>query len=181
MSDMPDPVSDIVDRCQSGDRLAQRELYDTFNAMLYRLALRMVGVNDASDLVQKIFMQVYRSIGKFNGMSKFQTWLYRLAVNECLQHRRSTSRRPAEAITHDPPARNSQSGNERVEHRELLEVALQRVDADLSSIFLLREVEQLSYSEIASVLNISEGTVASRLNRARRALRDMLVELGWEA
>lgn len=178
---MSDPVADIVDRCQSGDRLAQRELYDTFNTRLYRLAFRMVGANDASDLVQKIFLQVYRSIGKFNGTSEFQTWLYRLAVNECLQHRRSTSRRPAETITHDPPASKSQSGNERVEHRELLEVALKRVDADLSSIFLLREVEQLSYSEIASVLNISEGTVASRLNRARQTLRVKLVELGWEA
>ncbi len=178
---MSDPVSDIVKRCQSGDRIAQRELYDQFHVRLFRLAFRMVGAEDAADLVQRIFLQAYRSIGQFVGKAKFETWLYRLAVNECLQHKRSMSRRPTEAMTTDPPDDDSHSETARVEHRELLDVALSQVDADLSSIFLLREVEQLSYNEIADVLGISEGTVASRLNRARQALQAKLVELGWEA
>ena len=74
----------------------------------------------------------------------------------------------------------SPGGDERIERKELMEQALARLDPELRSIFLLREVEELSYQEIAETLDIPEGTVGSRLNRARRELRGHVVELGWE-
>jgi RNA polymerase sigma-70 factor (ECF subfamily) len=84
-----------------------------------------------------------------------------------------------DSLQHEPPA-ESPAHTDQTEQRELLEQALNRIDPDLSAIFLLREVENYTYDEIAAVLDISEGTVASRLNRARRKLREQLVELGWE-
>ncbi len=139
----------------------------------------MVGRQEADDLTQQIFLRAYRNIRQFSGRSSFETWLYRLAINECLQFRRHTKRHPCEALGHDP-ADQSVGHTLQLQHRELLELGLQRLDAELRSIFLLREVEGLAYRELAEVLEISEGTVASRLNRARLQLKEDLLELGWE-
>jgi RNA polymerase sigma-70 factor (ECF subfamily) len=138
----------------------------------------MVGRQDADDVTQQVFLQVLRKIGQFSGQSQLATWLYRVGVNECLQHLRRSGRHRIALLEHDPVYRFA-GGTQQSEHAELLERSLQRLDPDLRALFLLREVENLSYREIASALDVSEGTVASRLNRARRLLRQYLVELGW--
>ena len=176
---MNDSLEKIVAACQRGDRAAQRELYEHCNLRVFRLAVRMVGIQDASDLAQQVFLRVYRTIQQFSGRSGFETWLYRLTVNECLQSLRYAKRRPHEALDHEPAARCTRVSRE-MQAREVLELALQRLDPDLRSVFLLREVERLGYRELAETLETSEGTVASRLNRARSKLKEYLLDLGWE-
>jgi len=139
----------------------------------------MVGRQEADDVVQQVFLQVLRKIDQFSGQSRLATWLYRVAVNECLQQLRRNGRQRVNPLMHDPVDRSAGS-TQRSEHAELLDRSLQRLEPDLRAIFLLREVENLSYREIASALDVSEGTVASRLNRARRLLRQYLVELGCD-
>ena len=155
----------IVAACQRGDRSAQRELYEHCNARVFRLAVRMVGVQEASDLTQQVFLRVYHTIHQFTGRSGFETWLYRLTVNECLQFLRYAKRRSHEPLEYEPAARCPGISRE-VQAREVLELALQRLDGELRVVFLLREVEGLDYRQLAEALEISEGTVASRLNRA---------------
>lgn len=172
-------VANFVSACQQGDRRAQRALYDEFHRQVYRLATRMVGQDDADDLSQQIFLQVFQKIDQFNGHSQFSTWLYRLATNECLQHLRSRAKKSVVTLAHqslDPSSLNSPL----LDNSELLRTALDRLEPDLRSIFVLREIEELTYSELSEALQISEGTVASRLNRARMQLRQHLVDFGWE-
>ena len=170
---IPD-LSAVLDGCCRGDREMQRELYERCHQQVFRLAVRMVGRQDASDVCQLVFLKMFQSIDQFAGRSNFTTWLYRIAVNECLQHRRKRGSRPMVHLAdYEPPDRHTPA-TERVADHELLEVALGRIEPELCSLFLLREVEELSYSELADVLHLSEGTVASRLNRARDQLHTVL-------
>ncbi len=166
-----DSLAVVVAACQGGDRTAHRQLYDSCHQNVFRLAVRMVGLQDAADVTQQVFLQAFRSIGQFNGRSRFETWLYRLAVNESLQHLRRRRRWPDHLLDWDPVDDGDLTD---LDNRDALEVALSRIEPDLRAIFLLREVEELSYRDIATALEIPEGTVGSRLNRARRALRQQM-------
>jgi len=169
----------MVRAAQRGDRQAQRGLYDACGERVYRLVYRMVGPDDAFDVSQQAFLQVFRKIGQFAGRSRFETWLFRVVLNECYQLRRSRARRPALSLVID--LMDDKPGQERfTDASDLLEMALSRLDPALRSIFLLREIEHLSYEAIGETLGIPAGTVASRLNRARRELQGILIELGWE-
>lgn len=172
-------VAEIVAGCQRGDRGAQRRLYESFDRMVYRLMVRIVGVQEAADLTQQVFLHVFGTIGKYSGRGRFDRWLYRLAVNEAFQHLRRNRRRQHGSLVYEP-ADESVGGDERTARKDLVEHGLARLDPELRSIFLLREIEELSYREIAETLDIPEGTVGSRLNRARRELKEHLVNLGWE-
>lgn len=174
-----DPLAEIVRQCQSGGRSAQQELYEACHQDVYGLMVRMVGRQDAADLAQQVFMQAFRKIDQFQGHSKFQTWLYRLAVNESLQHMRKNKRKQ-QVLAHDPIDNRPSSSTRDLEAKDVLDAALDRIEPLLRSIFLLKESRGLSYREIAEATDIPEGTVGSRLNRARRQLREHLIELGWE-
>jgi len=163
----------IVAACRDGDADAQRELYEKHCRPVYRLMYRMVGAEHADDLTQQVFLRVLQKIGQFRGQSAFSTWLYRLATNEALQFLRRNARHTSRFLALEP-ADERPSDHLRLDDREMLEHALANIDPDLRAVFLLREVEQLSYYEIAMALDIAEGTVASRLNRARRMLRDLI-------
>jgi len=165
----------FVQACQNGDRVSQRQLYERHSQHVYRLMYRMVGAQHADDLTQQVFLRVLQSIDQFAGRSAFSTWLYRLATNEALQFLRRNDRRTTQRYAAEP-ADDSPSDHGRLDDREMLEHALAKLDPDLRAIFLLREVEQLSYYDLAMALDIAEGTVASRLNRARRLLRDLIAE-----
>ena len=141
--------------------------------------VRMVGSQDAADATQQVFLQVFRKIDQFAGHSKFETWLYRLAVNEALQHLRKEERWKSKPLIDEPMSRHEPE-QERTANMEVLEQALSRVGPELRAIFLLREVDGLSYREIAEAIEVPEGTVGSRLNRARRELQQQLAHLGWE-
>jgi RNA polymerase sigma-70 factor (ECF subfamily) len=178
VSDSPDePSSDlsaILDGCQRGDREMQRELYERCHRQVFRLAVRMVGRQDAADVCQLVFLKMFQSIDQYAGRANFTTWLYRIALNECLQHRRKRGRHPTVHLADYEPPDRQKPATQRLADHELLETALDRIDPELRSLFLLREVEELSYSELASVLDLPEGTIASRLNRARDQLHTIL-------
>lgn len=176
---MTDPHADIISACQSGKRAAQQQLYEMHHRRVFRLCVRLAGTQDAPDVTQQVFLKVFRTIHQFEGNSRFETWLHRVTVNECLQHTRSRSRKREVALAVDPAMEHSATGA--MESSELLQVALDRLEPDLKAVFVLREIEKLNYSEIADTLNVSAGTVASRLNRARTHMKELLTELGWEA
>ena len=173
-----DPFADTVKLCQAGDSSAQHDLYQACQHDVFGLMVRMVGRQDAADVSQQVFLQAFKKIDQFRGQSKFKTWLYRLAVNESLQHLRKHKRKH-QVLTHDPVDERS-TNMQRNEAADLLEKALEKLEPLLRSIFLLKETQGLSYREIAEATEIPEGTVGSRLNRARRQLRENLLELGWE-
>ena len=169
----------VITRCQRGDRDAQRQVYEFCHQKVHQLMVRMVGIDEAADLTQCVFLQVFRTIDQFAGHAKLETWVYRVAANEALQHLRRCRQRkptPLEWEPVDPHADRRQ----RFEQRELLNRSRQRLEPELRCIFLLREVDELSYREIAETLGIPEGTVGSRLNRARSDLRRHLRELEGE-
>lgn len=168
-----------VAECQAGDPAARQALYSLCANRVYRLMVRMVGLEHAADVTQQVFLELFQKIDRFHGLSRFETWLYRLAVNEAYRYLRRERRWKHEALCCEPLDRRSCAERDR-ESKQMLDEALSRVDAESRSIFLLRECEGLSYREIAQVLEIPEGTVASRLNRARRELRGELCGLGWE-
>lgn len=171
---MTERLGGLIQQSLAGDSRAQRALYDEFAPKVYRLAVRMVGETHAADLAQQTFLKMFRGLSKFQGNASFSTWLYRIAVNECLQHRRRTPR-PQQQLSLDLPD-PAAPPNQRLEQAELLERAMDGLDEKLRAVFLLREVEGLSYEEIAEVLEIPAGTVASQLNRARAELRDSLTK-----
>jgi RNA polymerase sigma-70 factor (ECF subfamily) len=138
----------------------------------------MVGKQDAGDVTQQVFLQAFCSLGKFAGRSSFETWLYRLAVNESLQHLRRARRHHLFSLAFEPI--DNSHVRDGSEPKELLDVALARLDPQLRSVFLLCEIDKLSYRQIAETLEVPEGTVGSRLNRARRELRTILTDLGWQ-
>jgi len=178
-SDAAEIDAGLLERCRSKERSAQQSLYELCHRQVYRLMVRTVGLQDAADVTQQVFLQLFRKIDQFESHSKFETWLYRLAINEGLQHLRKERRWDFQNLAHEPMSQDKPEF-ERIEHKELLEEALSRVEPELLSIFVLREVQGLSYREIAEVMNIPEGTVGSRLNRARRELQQHLADLGWE-
>lgn len=161
----------IFTRCLAGDRAAQRELYERHRRRVFHLVIRLVGLPDAADVCQQVFLQVFRRLSSFRGEASFSTWLYRITVNECLQFRR---RRVVVTQSLPDEVEAVASAENSLEQGDLLDWAFRQIDEPLKQVFLLREAEGLSYGEIASVLGIPAGTVASQLNRARAELRAIL-------
>ncbi|MCH7702241.1 MAG: sigma-70 family RNA polymerase sigma factor [Planctomycetes bacterium] len=167
---------ELVQRCCDGDRQAQSEFYARTSRRIYRLLLRMTGSEEAaSDLAQETYLRAFARIGDFDARSTIATWLYRIAVNEALQHRRRLQRERGrlESVLPDVAAPGSQD-----RHAAKLDVAeaLSSLAPDDRAVLLLRYQEGLDYRRMATVLDCAEGTVASRLNRARAKLGELLGE-----
>ena len=168
-----DKESQLIELCRRGDRDSQKQLYQQHCERIYQLMFRMVGSTNADDLTQQVFLCVFQKLDKFQGRSSFSTWLYRLASNEALQflrRRRRDSDQPMLVDVSD----DRRNASDDFEQHELMEWALSRLDPELRAVLLLREVDGLSYYDIALALDIAEGTVASRLNRARRCLLELI-------
>ncbi len=172
-------LAEVVEACKKGDPEAQLRLYEATFQNVYRLVVRMVGMQEADDVTQQVFLQAFRKIGQFSGRSRFGTWIHRVAVNESLQHLRKSKRVRMQILEQDTVDR-SPAEHANIEDKELLEQALTRLEPELRATFLLREIDGFSYEAIAEALGIPIGTVGSRMNRARRELKSYLVELGWE-
>ncbi len=195
-------LSDLeaVAGAQKGDPEAFRVLVERYQGRAYRLALRVLrDEENARDAVQEAFLKVYRSIDKFEGRSRFYTWLYRLVVNLCLDmRRRDRSDREVEWTEeqlHDAdvdhasvgfgagPALEAADGGpagalERAEVRKRVISAIETLPDVQREALLLREIEGMSYAEIAESLSISKGTVMSRLHYARKKVQRLLIEEG---
>ena len=177
-SSSAEPVEQLVDACVAGDRCAMQQLYERCVGRIYGLMVRMVGWQQADDLTQQVFLQMFRKLEQFNGQSKLETWLYRLATNEALQHLRREKRQKAAPLSSEPET-NDSDRLAAAEETQLLELAMSRLEPELRAVLLLKEQEGMSYQEIADSVGIPEGTVGSRLNRARKELRQELASLGW--
>jgi RNA polymerase sigma-70 factor (ECF subfamily) len=184
--------ADVVQRARAGDHAAFRVLVERYQGRAYRLALRVLRDEDqAQDAVQDAFLKVYGSLDRFEGRSGFYTWLYRIVMNLCIDRkRRDRSDREVEwdeqmpgGPLADPAAADpAQSGPEAEalssELRTLMARAIESLPADARRAIQLREIDGLSYKEIAEALGIPKGTVMSRLYYARRRLQEALRAAG---
>ena len=163
----------LVSGCRAGDQVAQRTLYDQTSERIYRLLLRLTRDHeDARDLAQSVYLRVFERIRQFDGQSQLATWVYRIALNEALQHLRRRKMHLAHraGLAHAAASKPRANGLADVEIRD----ALDSLPADDRAVVLLRHMEGLSYAEIADLLGWPAGTVASRLNRARTRLRELM-------
>jgi len=182
----------LVDLCRRGDSQAFARLVALHERMVFNLAVRLLGdCEEAKDLSQDVFLQVYRTLGRFEGRSSLKTWIYRIVVNQCRNRQRWWRRRrkdrscPIEDLKPADEARllargTPESPYEQVRRKETarqVQQALLGLSFEHRAILLLREVESLSCEEIGATFGLPEGTVKSRLARAREALRRHLLPL----
>jgi RNA polymerase sigma-70 factor (ECF subfamily) len=181
--------SALVQRCAAGEEAAYTELISDHQRMVVQLAFNLLGDRDeAMDLSQEVFLRVFRTIHRFRGQSSLRTWIYRIAVNQARNRCRFWRRRhradqvslDAHVATHGDLPSNGSAGPDRVlAQKELaarLAQALDHLPFDQRTAIVLREIDGLSYDEIAFSLGVAVGTVKSRLTRARQALRLELQE-----
>ena len=184
---------DLVALAKKGDQDAFSQLVEANQNKIYSLALRMTGSpEDGADLAQEAFLRAWRSLPSFQEESSFSTWLYKLTSNLCIDFLRKEKRRKAVVTTvsldddqdESPPVEvpdHRFTPEAEVERRELCSAmsrALKTMSEEHRQILILREVEGLSYTEIAQLLDVEEGTVKSRLARARISLRNILQKDG---
>lgn len=174
-----DPAADgwLVAKARHGDAEAFESLVRRHRTRVYRVALRILGdPHDAHDVTQDVFIQVWGSLAGFLGGSTFTTWLYRITVNKALNHRQRR-RDTAPLPDQDPPTAAGPAEEVIARHRAgATAAAIAALPADQRAVFVLHQMEGLSYPEVAAILNLPEPTVRGRLARARRTLLDQLRE-----
>jgi RNA polymerase sigma-70 factor (ECF subfamily) len=170
---------DVIEACQRGDEEAFRALFESHKDRIYSIALRYAGDPAAAmDIAQDTFLKLLSSIQQFRAASSFDSWLYRLVVNSCLDHHRRKRRflplmngvldmfrAPHESALHDLL---------REEQEQRVQQVVAQLPDEQRMVVVLRYTEGLSYEEIAGLLGCRRGTVASRLNRAHKALERRL-------
>jgi RNA polymerase sigma-70 factor (ECF subfamily) len=169
--------NDLVARCRAGDVDAFEELYRLHSPRIYSLACRMTGSpEEGEDLLQDIFLHVHRKLGSFRGDAALGTWLYRLAMNQCLDFVRSRQAR-MKVVT---DGFEEDGSNEPMAPRETpvtrldLERAVQKLPDGYRAAFVLHDIEGLDHKQIAGLLGVSEGTSRSQVFKARLKLRGLL-------
>ncbi len=178
----------LVRRLCAAENAAYVELLQRFEHPIYNLVCRLTDhPEDGADVTQEVFLKVFRSIGSFRGQSSLKTWIYRIAVNESKNHRRSFLRHRKQEV-HLEPNEDSLGIAEWVadpgpspfeialdhEAEQLIELALSEMNPSFRAALVLRDIEGLAYDEIAEILEISLGTVKSRIVRGREALKERL-------
>jgi RNA polymerase sigma-70 factor (ECF subfamily) len=180
----------LIDGLKEGSERAYEELLSRFQQPVYTLALRLLSDEaDAGDVVQEVFLKVFRNIGSFRGQSTLKTWIYRITVNEAHNAKRWFFRHRRRELELDDEPEEGRSWKEVIpdgarspfdealdrEQHVLIEAALGRISPIFREAVVLRDITDLSYDEIAEVLGVSLGTVKSRILRGREALREELV------
>ena len=173
---------ELIKKVKNGDKIAFNILVENYQKKIYHLARRIVmNHEDADEVVQETFIKAYINISKFSEEHKFYTWLYRIAVNTSLSliKKRRYRGLSLEALTeneHFQPTSgdDTHQSSQDSEIKNLVKEALKKLSPQLRTVFMLRTWEEMSYKEIAQTLKISEGTVMSRLNRARNKLKKLL-------
>ena len=181
----------IVRRVQHGDVNAFELLVAAYEKNVFNVALQMLGNReDAQDMAQEAFLKAYNSLSSFRGDSKFSSWLYRIVSNVCLDFKRRQGRRPSSSLTVEDDegetleldiADESQSPEALLERkltREAVRRGLQELPDEQRQILLLREIQGMSYEEISEAMGLEEGTVKSRIFRARKKLCAFLLQDG---
>jgi RNA polymerase sigma-70 factor (ECF subfamily) len=179
----------LAEALREGAECAYEELLNRFQQPVYNLAIRLLGdATEASDVVQEVFLKVFRNIGSFRGRSTLKTWIYRITVNEAHNARRCFFRHRRREVELDTNPEDTRHWKEAIPDRRrspyevavereqhvMIEAALGRMNPIFREAVVLRDITGLSYEEIAEVLNVSLGTVKSRILRGREALREQL-------
>ncbi len=185
----------LLQGLRSGDEMSYESLIHRFEQPIFNIISRLLDdPADAADVVQEVFLKVFRNVGSFRGESSIKTWIYRIAVNEARNQRRWFSRhrrREVNLETGEPgdahqtgqkgyqsflpdPGRSPYELTLDRETQQLIEAALAQVNPKFRAALVLREIEGLSYEEIGEILEISLGTVKSRILRGREALKKHL-------
>lgn len=176
----PDKDSALLQGCRRGDRQAQRALYDRYKDWVFSIAYRMSNhQQQAEDITQEVFVRLFRKIDSFRGDSAFSSWLYRLAMNVCINHFKK-EKKHRERIVNELSDNNKQNASfakgerETFDMKPYLEKAISALPAGYRAVFVLYQIEGYGHKEIAEMLNISAGTSKSQLHKARLELRRLL-------
>jgi RNA polymerase sigma-70 factor, ECF subfamily len=182
----PEATDAIIERCLLGDQAAWESIVSQFWRRVFNIAYKFVGRHDlAEDLTQDVFLKLYRSLDTFDRRANFQTWLISVSRNLCIDHYRSV-RKERETMNRDidpsdlmPVSVDSPADAKLVQRDRvrLLRAALDRLPPALRTAVLLRDIQELSYHEIATQLALPEGTVKSRINRGRAELARQIQKL----
>ncbi|MEQ1892598.1 MAG: RNA polymerase sigma factor [Planctomycetota bacterium] len=171
-----DPDQDLARRLARREREALREVWELHGARVHRLCRHLLGrAAEAEDATQEVFLKLFERAASFDGRARFSTWLHRLTVNHCLHRIEKERLRRTDPLGEDgpqpcDPAAGPARALEHDEARAHLAALLARLSPEHRSVLVLRELEELTYEEIAETLAVPVGTVMSRLARAREAL-----------
>ena len=175
--------ADLISRCQKGAQDALKGIFDQYHKKLYRIAYGVVRQReDALDIVQEVFIKLFRSIKNFKGRSHFYTYLYRMTMNAAIDYTRKMKRHPLpNRVERNGEIQISDDAEKRPDHilahkelEERVKLALEKLPADQRAAVIFREVEGLSYQEMAEAMGCSIGTVMSRLHYGRKKLQGEL-------
>lgn len=180
----------LIKLASKGNTSAFEKLIITYEKHIYNICLRMLGnEQEAYDAAQEVCMKIWRQIHTFEGNSKFSTWVYRIATNQCLDMLRKnktkkeisiyqTNKDQDEEWTLDLPDAKADMDKhiEELALKDVIDLALSEIKVEYKEIIVLREMQNYSYDEIGDILNLSQGTVKSRLSRARSALKKILMQ-----
>lgn len=184
--------SRFIERLRGRDERAFNDLVQRYEQRVYRLVFRMLGRRDeAEDMVQEVFVQVFKAVESFRGDSKLSTWIYRIAINLCKNRTKYLSRRRSEAqdelermsewrslhegrgITVGETSRPDQVV-QGYQLETIVRLSIAQLDADFREVLILRDIEDLPYEEIMEITGLPEGTVKSRIHRARTMLKQRI-------
>jgi len=179
---------DLIEKAKSGDIEAFEQLIISCEKKVFNIAYRMIGnYDDANELAQEVFIKAFRSIKNFKGDSLFSTWIYKITANVCLDELRKRKNKNIVSLDQDIELNdgdvkrqisdNAPSPDMEVESKEIKTIvneSIQQLPDDYKSVIILRDIQGFSYDEISKIVNCPEGTVKSRLNRARQALKKIL-------
>ncbi len=184
--------NELIKKCQQGDIEAFEKLIASYERKVYTIAYRYMGNREeAEDFAQEAFIKVFRSIKGFRGEASFSTWLYRIVSNVCRDALRKNSRRTEDSLDCAVTTENGEMQREVVdwsmspepmfENHELgqfIQSLIDQLTPEYKAVIIMREIQDMSYEEIAKELHCSLGTVKSRLSRARKALRNKIEGTG---
>jgi RNA polymerase sigma-70 factor, ECF subfamily len=178
-----DELAVWVKHASGGSREFQKRVYEFLAARVYRVIRKIVGPSHADDVMQDFVIQLFAKLDQFRFESRLETWAHRMAVNLSLQHLRKTKRdeQRLRNVSMSNNMTNDSNKQAKADDAEILALALEHISGEHRAILHMKEVEGLGYDAIASILGIPEGTVGSRLNKARKELKTSLLQLGWEA
>lgn len=183
----------LIRKLRARDERAFREIVAMYSDRVFNLTYRMLGNRaEAEDVAQEVFITVFKSIDSFRGDAKFSTWLYRITANHCKNRIKYLARRhdrskaeyderidsgnPSQAPTAPKPSPRPDSRLEGAQLEQQLQAAISSLDDDHRILIVLRDIEELSHDEICQITGLKEGTVKSRLHRARVALRKKMLK-----
>lgn len=189
----PEAEAVLIQKAQAGDMKAAEALFRRYHGPIHQLVYRMLrGAPETEDLVQDVFLKAFRAIAGFKGNSSFKTWIYQIATNTCLNHLAKASQRyPHDSLDQavgeetdmtlgDRLAATGATPEEAVTASEVyqrVEEAVGKLSPEFRSVLVLRDIQDLSYEEVAETLGINLGTVKSRLARARKQVQRWLGDL----